>query len=847
MRVCTAQRVVLGLLLASLLAGGSHARELAAQGQPSLRDVAAHFVRLTGDDERRTWLEAHPELVSPDGRTALVSIADTLARQRRLDESWAAYQAILWLGNATNQDRIRYSALAGFGNVSGRRGALRESVEWSERALTVARSLADPQLIQQLGTNLGIAYRGLGDLDRAKAYAEEALRLAQQLKLRPQESRAWNTVGLIFAARGQMAQAHDAFSRSLELKDDDGGTGTEDIINTLNNLGGLYSEVGDLSQATAYFRRAIETAERLGPDRAVLAARPLSNLGNTLIARGDLAEARRTLARAQVLAERGRDAALYATILYNLGNISRDEGRSDEAFALHQQSLAMREQGGDVDGQSQNLVELGKIERTRGRMAEAGALLDRALALATTAGLPAAIARAQTYRGELFEAQRRLGDALIAYEAAIEAVEALRRQTPDGDAARQMFLAWRLAPYLGVAGIRAQQGRGLDALAAVERARARTLIDIVAAGGPAARSRTAAQGMPQLTAGQLASLLRPGTAIAAFVIEPTRTWVYLIKGGAQGPDVQAHRLPVESTALSTVAARVADGIAARDLGFASTARELYGLLFGAHESWLKDVRQLILVPDGVLWRVPFQALPSADGRYLVERMTVSYAPSVSALVALRARQTARPAAPSPHLLALGDPLVAGTPSLPRLPESAREVEALGRIYGPAHSTVLTGAAATIDALKAGAPRAGVVHIATHGELDDVTPMFSHLALAGGDGRLEAREVVDIPLEADLVVLSACETARGRLGGGEGIIGLSWSLFAAGASSVVVSQWAVDSASTTTLMIGFHERWRTAGQDRTAAAEALRGAARAVMADPRYRHPFYWAGFVLIGK
>jgi CHAT domain-containing protein len=113
-----------------------------------------------------------------------------------------------------------------------------------------------------------------------------------------------------------------------------------------------------------------------------------------------------------------------------------------------------------------------------------------------------------------------------------------------------------------------------------------------------------------------------------------------------------------------------------------------------------------------------------------------------------------------------------------------------------------------------------------------------------DGRLEAWEILDLGFTADLAVLSACKTARGKFGWGEGIIGLSWSMFAAGASTAIVSQWEVDSASTTSLMIGFHRR--LLGKTAAGAPEALRQAALTLLRNPAYRHPFYWAGFIAVG-
>jgi CHAT domain-containing protein len=211
------------------------------------------------------------------------------------------------------------------------------------------------------------------------------------------------------------------------------------------------------------------------------------------------------------------------------------------------------------------------------------------------------------------------------------------------------------------------------------------------------------------------------------------------------------------------------------------------------------------------------------------------------------------------LFALGNPAL-GTQAAERakpasrderlapLPEAEREVHALGALYGRARSTVLIGAEAREDRVKAEAGRFGVLHFATHGFVDDAAPLYSHLVLAqvpsGEDGLLEAWELMNLDLNAELVVLSACETGRGRVGAGEGLIGLSWALFVAGVPTAVVSQWKVDSASTTELMLAFHERLRGAtGRSR---AEALRQAALKMLRRPGYRHPFHWAGFVVMG-
>jgi len=134
-------------------------------------------------------------------------------------------------------------------------------------------------------------------------------------------------------------------------------------------------------------------------------------------------------------------------------------------------------------------------------------------------------------------------------------------------------------------------------------------------------------------------------------------------------------------------------------------------------------------------------------------------------------------------------------------------------------------------------------------------MYSHVLLAPGssdskeDGLLEAWEIMQMDFKADLAVLSACETARGRISAGEGVIGLTWAFFVAGVPTTVVSQWKVESASTSKLMVSFHRALR-AGHSRSGAgfavARALQQAELETLHSPQYAHPFYWAGFVVVG-
>ena len=185
-----------------------------------------------------------------------------------------------------------------------------------------------------------------------------------------------------------------------------------------------------------------------------------------------------------------------------------------------------------------------------------------------------------------------------------------------------------------------------------------------------------------------------------------------------------------------------------------------------------------------------------------------------------------------------------------LPEAERLVNSLQKMYGANRSKVFIRDEAREETAKTESSKYRIVQFAAHGVLNDFAPMYSHIVLAqkqgnpNEDGLLEAWEMKDLDLNADMVILSACETARGRVSNGEGVIGMSWALFIAGVPTTVASQWKVESSSTTELMLEFH-RQLLSGKN-ISKAEALRRASLKLMKTAKYKHPSYWAGFVIVG-
>ena len=371
-----------------------------------------------------------------------------------------------------------------------------------------------------------------------------------------------------------------------------------------------------------------------------------------------------------------------------------------------------------------------------------------------------------------------------------------------------------------------------------------------------------------IKAEEIAALLPDDkSALLSYVVMNDVTYLFTVTKAAQRAeaDVRVYTLPIKRNELAKQIEAFRAQLAARDLGFRASAIKLYQLLLKPAEAQLRGKTNLVIAPDDTLWDLPFQALSTGANRFLIEDAAIAYAPSLTVMREMtkrRKNQGANPA--STTLLALGNPLLgketinrAALPlrdgKLDPLPEAEQEVRALRQLYGMSHSKVYIGAEAREDRVKSEAGQARILHFAAHGMLNNASPMYSHLALAEGgvgeDGLLEAWELMQLDLKADLAVLSACETARGRIGAGEGMIGLSWAMFIAGVPSTVVSQWKVESAGTRDLMVNFHRALISqpgAGKAKPTKTEALRQAALKLMKNPETSHPFYWAGFVLVG-
>jgi hypothetical protein len=594
---------------------------------------------------------------------------------------------------------------------------------------------------------------------------------------------------------------------------------------TLGNLGIVHQKLGDYPKALSIFEQALEEKKALGDKRG--AAWVLNNIGTAHHGLGDYKRARRAFEQSARAAKSLRATPLLVSAYGLLARLQLTIGNSARALAAAQKGLTAtekllgglgQEQGATARAQHASLFAVGALAAAREEdAAEALTFLEsgRAGALLDTLDKREALRwKAESLSPELLrldqESQATERRARHAYDLVVR-----RGNRKERRAARQA-LNDAIEAVHDVAG-RIQ--RELKQPAYLFYPRAKTIEDIEEA-------------LEDHQALVLYGLCKVGDGFdeaLALVLRPNGERVV--------------SLGKTSDLTEACEALEASGPGAHPAAALDTLRKLLVEPLKLEE----DVSQVLISPEGPLCYVPFGALFD---------QTVAMTPSGTTHVLLLDEERAK----GDGILALGDPDYAGVSkgaqaiyygghTLSPLPATRKEVEAIG-------TTTLLGARASEAGFETALPtskRWRAVHFACHGLIDVERPMLSSLALSSAgedDGFLTALEVLRMAIPADLAVLSACETGKGKVVKGEGIVGLTRAFMFAGAPRVICSLWKVDDEATQALMIEFYRLWNPKdGSKGMGTAAALKKAQAFVRDHPdhtEWKHPYYWAAWVLWG-
>ncbi|MGG5811344.1 CHAT domain-containing protein [Falsiroseomonas sp. CW058] len=702
------------------------------------------------------------------------------------------------------------------------------------RAAGVLRAALGPRSQQRHATEVE---RGLIDL-RGGNPAEAARRAREALAAyaaapppdRRPEGLATILLGLAAEAEGRDAEAAAQFRRGQAMIEAARGPHSPDLGFSLVRLGRLLTRTGRLEEAAAPLDRAIGIYERIGGAGTVR-----------------LAEA--VTARAELRARAGQRQGALEDARRGLALL---RGRMGAVDTIGATAEAQRRGARDLFAAQARLL-LDLLPGDAAAEADAFAATQEALTTRTGEAVRRAIARRAAGDGELGRLLRARQDAADALRQADSLVFAAA--TRSGAEAGRAATLFRAAREAAAARLRAAN----EALASGHPGQAAFLAP-----------RPAALADVQAILGEDEALLAP-------LVTEDGLLLWLVRRGA----VRALRLPMRQAEMAELVRRLREGL---DLGRldrglqlapfdGAAARALHAALFAPVVDGPEAPRHVILVPDGALQQLPPHLLADREGRWLVQRLAVTVAPSVAAAVAARAAAERGSQAPL-AFLGVADPVFdrfaddarmarRGPPAglrrqlaaLDRLADTADEVRRIAGLLGEGDSRLVLRDAATERGVMQAEPRRfRVISFSTHALMAGELPGLAEPAIvltaddddAPMDGLLTASDVATLELDAELVMLSACNTAAPDGGPyAEGLSGLARAFLQAGARSLLVSHWTVSSEATVALTTAFIAAQKSAPGARR--AEALRQAMlRMLTADGRHLHPSDWAPFVVVG-
>lgn len=776
----------------------------------------------------------------------------------RVTEAIALFkQASVTSGEAASDEvrKIQVTALDRAGRLSRMLGRYEDARWCLNQALQLHRQRPGQSGEALILSHLSAVYADTGDFMKASQALQKALPLSRAIEDRFLEKSLLLRAMIVEKGRGNLAAAlqFGEQAQAIVLRRTDTTNNKQPAIVTMElqyNLGLVYAALHQHPKAIEMFQFALQRAREVYVPQAQAFA--LGDLAWSQFKMGESGTALATITQAlTTLRQGGGNKHFESKFLFTQAEVQRALGRNAEALTSYRQAIATLEQARSLSipteisragiVASRHNVFAGAIDFLSSQQQTAEAL-EVAEAYHARAFLDVLTGAGIESSQELSAAQREEEDNLFAQIASVQKELWDTELKPEREPQLQRKLG--------------------EVETALETFRLKVR---------RANPRYASLESPHLIkpAHIAQDLLDKDTAFVEFVLSEKRSFAWIIQQdklvsvvlppGKEIEDlVNEYRSEFSGkintlTALQAMAKQKAQG------------QKLYQKLFQPLDAHLTTARKLVIVPDGVLSYLPFETLVSdtkAGATYLLERFAISYAPSASALAAIRSNRPGQ-SGEAKGLIAFGDPVYSKSEAtnadeialrsgdLKQLPYTRTEVNEIAALFPPAERRVLLGTEAQEQIVKT-APlhQYRYVHFAAHSHVDEDNPARSGIILtqhvnSKDDGMLQMSEVMRLKLNADLVTLSACRTGLGKLLNGEGIIGLTRAFLYAGADSVAVSLWSVNDIATASLMKSFYQNLRQG----KAKDEALREAKLELLKGPQraWRHPYYWAAFVLVGE
>lgn len=859
----------------------------------ALANMGSCNSHLGNDDQAIHLLDQSMEVWQRMGRDyerawTLKELGLAYVRKQDFGAALGTFEQSRTYATASGDLALQISALIGAADVNYRQYRISKARELLEEALALSRQAGNLQAAT-IEQNLAVLYQNQGQLQKAL----DLLTRVAENKPAGESGMTHYNMGNLYLELGDVDRAFENYRTSQEVFHANGDADKEKEINALIGIGRVRQRQGDTRKALAEYLKA----QQLLPQASWTV---LHSIGLAKIEIGEAREAMASLEQALEIAQTSHDQSGEAVVLLALGAAHADLGQPARALEDLTDAVAEAREIGYP-----SVVALALLRR---------ALLNRS-------------------QGHVEEALADVGDALAVIESTRRNIAGDQLRT-GFVAARKTYYDLDIDLLLQLDRLQPEKGYRARALEASERARARGLLDLLAEGridlrqglDPDLRQREddlsdqITRVQRELRAGNMKpgrleklqterdaldlrrqqleleiqtknkryaevryptplkldqirrQILDDHTALLEYSLGEKNSTLFVVTR----EQIETYTLPASETITRRVQ-RLREALEQESLlrrtEYLEMASQLYRDLLAPAAAALAGKSDLLIVPDGALYYIPFEALltepadrPYRDLPYVLRRYSIAYIPSASVLAGLREpRQEPGPeerrqvvafapfASPGSDAVTRGENQGQSSDSsaarwtFKPLPASGREIAEITGLY-PGASLSFVGGAAD-EAAVTGNPAVATarrLHFATHAKIDERHPEYSALVLAerpGEDGLLEMREILNLRLSADLAVLSACETGLGKEIAGEGLMGLTRAFFYAGVPSLVVSLWNVVDGPTPDLMLDFYQ-----DLDRLQnKAKALQSSKLAMIAKGTYSHPSYWAPFILLGE
>lgn len=761
------------------------------------------------------------------------------AALRSWQKALSIYQEI---GNRLTEDTI----LKNIGRLLEEQGQYLPALDYYQQALAIRRNLGNRHDETVILNDIAIIYGIIGKDLLSLETLQEALVINKEIGNRQGEAATLNNIAKAYLNLGHYSQTINFLQQAVDIARDIGDSQGEGFL--LNGFANVYMTLGQYLHALEYLEKCLVIRRELKDNRGEI--RVLSNIGLTYYYLEDYSHAMEFLQKALDISREINFYRSQGIILNKIGMISSKMGQYHQALKFYQQSLAIDRELGMRGDEGNTLNNIGVTYRKLGSYDRAISCYYKALAIAQEIKNPEDKWITLGNIGAVFKKLGKWSQATKNLYNAVEIIESLRMGLSDAN--KISIFERQSGVYSLLQQALVAQNKISEALVISERGRARAFVELLIE-----RMRWTLHSdyliSKQALINNEISVYAPTleeikqivcqiniTLVEYFIAEEdlyiqgkeerkeSKILIWVINPSGEitfcQVDLQS-LLQKEKISLSDLLIRVRESFYINE----AQLQQLYQILIQpiAHLLPTDPKAKLAFIPHNNLFLVPFPALKDAEGKYLLEKHTIVTAPSIQVLELTQKRSMEGEATSL-------EALVVGNPQMPTIPLTDPPVELRDLAWAKTeaiaiapllNTQAITGADATKAYITQLLPKARLIHLATHGLLDDIRQLGipGAIALAPSDednGFLTAGEIYDMKLNAELVVLSACSTGQGKITG-DGVIGLSRCLIAAGVKSVIVSLWSVDDLSTALLMVKFYQIF----QQRVAATIALNEAQR----------------------